>query len=261
MQLVFAANPNRIETIEKRALLIKAARSYGFEVQEYDGDIEFPYTQADAIVVVGGDGSFIRMAHIAQRLGIPVIGVQAGRVGFLTELTEESFLAHLPNLMERKFEILPLPMLSCRVNDGTSFLCLNDLLVYKHTFSGVTQLQIAIDEDEVGTLFGDGIVISTPTGATGYSLSAGGPIVADGLETMLITPVCPHTLHMRPIVTAVDSVIRLTVMDAAFAAADGERVALMKRGDHITVTKAMETVPLMVFDRRNRFRLISQKLT
>lgn len=261
MQLVLTANPNRAETIEKRAILSQAARSYGFDVQEYDGNTEFPFAQADAIVAIGGDGSFIRTAHVAQRYGIPLIGVQAGRVGFLTELTEETFLSHLPKLMEHDFTIRPLPMLSCRVNDGKPFLCLNDLLVYKHTFSGVTQLKIVIDEDEVGTLFGDGIVISTPTGATGYSLSAGGPIVADGLETMLITPVCPHTLHMRPIVTAVDSVIRLTVQDAAFAAADGERVALMQQGDRITVTQAEETVPLMVFERRNRFRLISQKLT
>lgn len=254
-----AANPNRSDTMELGDKLGKLAKQRGFSVSLWR-DGEAP-KEADALVVVGGDGSLIRMAHTAVKHRIPMFGVHAGRVGFLTEVSKDSFSEALTRLEQGEYRVEQAAMLSCRVNGGEEHLCINDVLIYKHSFSGVAQMTFSIDEDEVGTLFGDGIVISTPTGATGYSLSAGGPIVAKGLDAMLITPICPHTLHIRPIVAAMESTVRLTVADNGFVAADGERIATVHRGDVITVTQATETVPLLTFEKRNRFRLISEKLT
>lgn len=259
MHLIIAANPNRSDTMDLGNRLKALAQERGFSVSlHHDGEI---VPQADAIAVVGGDGSLIRMARVAVEHHIPIFGVHAGRVGFLTEVSRDSFAEALARLERGAYQVEQTAMLSCRVNGGDEHLCLNDVLIYKHSFSGVAQMTFFIDQDEVGTLFGDGIVISTPTGATGYSLSAGGPIVASGMDAMLITPICPHTLHIRPIVAAMDSVVRLTVADNGFVAADGERIMTVNKGDEVTVTRAKQTVPLLTFEKRNRFRLISQKLT
>lgn len=260
MQLILTANPKRPHTEEIRARLKTLAESLGIVCFLYDGtESEIP-DAADAFLVVGGDGSLIRVAHEACRRDIPLFGVHAGRVGFLTELTEQDAPEFFSRLLSGDYRVESRAMLAVSVNGGAPIPCLNDVLVYKHSFSGVTQLDVKIDQNAVGTLFGDGIIVATPTGATGYSLSAGGPIVSDGLDAMLITPVCPHTLHIRPIVASLDSTVTLTVSDDCFAAADGDHVAELHRGDCVTVSRSALSTKLITFGDRNPFRLIAEKL-
>ena len=133
--------------------------------------------------------------------------------------------------------------------------------MFKSSFSGVAQLDFAIDGNRVGALFGDGIVVATPTGATGYSLSAGGPIVANGLDAMLITPICPHTLHIRPVVASMDSVVEISVSDNCFVASDGDEIAKLQKGDVLSITRSCDTTRILSFTDRNPFRLIAEKLT
>ena len=138
------------------------------------------------------------------------------------------------------------------------------LAEYKNTgnrTSGRTPGVLEINGQETGDLFGDGIVISTPIGSTGYSLSAGGPILMDGLEAMLVTPICAHTLHFRPMVCSMDSVVSVTMDGKGVLAADGDRFRSVSRGDRITVTRSGQSTKLMTFRNRNLFRLISEKLT
>lgn len=261
MHLVLASNPKRPDTEEARARIAKVADSMGFSCSLYDGDMAKISPKADAFIVIGGDGSLIRVAHAACRADVPIIGIHCGRVGFLTEFRESDIENVLTRFRIGDYAISARSMLDVRVNKETPVPCLNDILVYKHSFSGVTELAVAIDENSVGTLFGDGIVVATPTGATGYSLSAGGPIVANGLDAMLITPICPHTLHIRPIVASMDSVFSVRTFEKSFVAADGDIIAELKTGDLVTVTRSAYITKLVTFGNRNTFNLISEKLS
>ena len=260
MHLVLASNPKRPETEGVRERVAFMAKKAGFTYSIFDGSEASVPKNSDLFVVLGGAGSFLRVAHIAARLYIPLIGVHCGRVGFLTELTEED----VPEILERikacDYDICERAMLDVRVDGGEPFTCLNDVLVFKNSFSGVSQLGISVDRCSAGTVFGDGIVVATPTGATGYSLSAGGPIVADGLDAMLITPICPHTLHIRPIVTSLDSVVKLYAYDDCAVAVDGDLVTEMQKGSAVTVTRSQYVTKILTFGDRNPFRLISEKL-
>ena len=260
MHLVFAVHTGKASLASVLRRLINLAEAEGISCSLLGTD-EFPADHADtAIVAVGGDGNFIRTAQIACRNRLPLFGVNCGRIGFLTEWTEESFPEALRMLREGNYTIRDRAMLSVSVNGEHLRDCFNDLLVYKHSFSGVMKLSLEIDGQETGDLFGDGLVIATSNGATGYSLSAGGPIVADGLEATVVTPICAHTLHFRPVVCAMDSAVTITIDGKGVLAADGDRFRTVSRGDRITVTRSQQVTKLMTFRNRNLFRLISEKL-
>ena len=260
MHLVFAAHAKKASLAAACRRLMKTAEREGFTCSILSDVASFPPSDRAAIVAVGGDGNFIRTAHVACAHNVPLFGVNCGHVGFLTEWTEESFPEALKRLKDGAFSIEQKSMLSVCVNDGESRDCVNDLLVYKHSFSGVCRISLAINGQAVGDLFGDGITVATSTGATGYSLSAGGPIIADGLDAMVVTPICAHTLHFRPIVAASNAVVTMTMADHGFLAADGDRFCPLRSGDRISVTQSERTVPILTFSTRNLFDLISEKL-
>ena len=152
-------------------------------------------------------------------------------------------------------------MLRCTINAEAPLYCLNDIVVFKRTFSGVAEINIQINGAEVGTVFCDGVIAATPTGSTAYSLSAGGSILADGIDAISVTTVCPHTLHIRPIVTAADADIRFSVADSGFVSVDGTRIHEVHRGDSIRVTGADRTTDFIRFGKNDLFRLIREKLS
>lgn len=261
MHLAFAAHAKNAATASACRRLMTEAESQGFSCTLTDGtDLADP-AQNTVIVAVGGDGNFIRTAQITCKHGLPLFGVNCGRVGFLTEWTAEAFPDALRMLKDGAYSIEHRSMLSVSVNGEPVRDCFNDLLVYKHSFSGVVKISLTVDGQETGDLFGDGLVIATSTGATGYSLSAGGPIVFDGLEAMVVTPICAHTLHFRPVVCSMDSTVSITMDGKGCLAADGDRFRAVSRGDVITITRSGRFTDVMTFRNRNLFRLISEKLT
>ena len=260
MHLVFAVHTGKASLVSVCRRLTETAEAEGFSCSMLRTD-GIPDRKDDAVLVaVGGDGNFIRTAQIACRNGLPLFGVNCGRIGFLTEWTEDTFSQALHMLRNGDFSIGERVMLSVAVNGEHVRDSFNDLLIYKHSFSGVIKIALDINGQSVGDLFGDGLVVATSTGATGYSLSAGGPIIADGLETMVVTPICAHTLHFRPMVCSMDSVLNVTMDGKGVLAADGDRFLTVSRGDRITVTRSEAVTKLMTFRDRNLFRLISEKL-
>ena len=261
MRLVFAAHAEREASAAACRRLMQTAESAGFRCSVLDR-AHPPIDDGDTMLVaVGGDGNFIRTAHVACAAGLPVFGVNFGHVGFLTERTEDDFEEALFCIRSGAYCIEARSMISASVNGKSAHDCLNDLLIYKKSFSGVTRIAFSIDGMPAGDLSGDGIVVATATGATGYSLSAGGPIVADGLDAMVITPICAHTLQFRPIVASMDAEIAMRMNDGGFLAADGDRFCTVESGDVVTVRKSAHAVRLVTFKARNLFRLIAQKLT
>lgn len=260
MHLIFAVHTGKASLVTVAGRLIDMAEAEGFTCSMLDPNSVVKPSEDAAIVAVGGDGNFIRTAQIACRNGLPLFGVNCGRIGFLTEWTEDRFPEVLKLLRDGAYTIEKRSMLAVDVNGEHLRDCFNDLLIYKHSFSGVMEISLEINGLEAGSLFGDGLIVATSTGSTGYSLSAGGPIVADGLETMVVTPICAHTLHFRPVVCSMDSSVTITMDAKGVLAADGDRFRSVSKGDRITVTRSEQVTKLMTFRNRNLFRLISEKL-
>lgn len=215
----------------------------------------------DAIIAFGGDGTILRAIKCALELNAPILGVNAGRIGFLSEIEPEGFTQALKRLSEGDFSIDRRMMLECSVNDSEPLSCLNDVLLYKHSFSGVAEIEMKIDNMAVGSVFCDGVIVSTPTGSTGYSISAGGPIVAPELDVAILTPICPHTLTARPIIAPPDAVMELSMKTSGYLALDGENIGDVAENDVIRVVKSNEHVSFVRFDRQNVYELVKRKLT
>ena len=260
MHLVFAAHAEKEASAAACRRLMQTAERAGFECSVLDHDRRLFNDGQTVIVAVGGDGNLIRTAHLACEADLPIFGVNFGHVGFLTERTEADFPEALQCLAAGNLRIEKRSMLSVFVNDAPPRDCLNDLLVYKKSFSGVARIAFSIDGQPAGDLSGDGIIVATATGATGYSLSAGGPIIADGLDAVVITPICAHTLHFRPIVASMQAEITMRMDDGGCLAADGERFCTVENGDVVTVRRSSRSVRLVTFKTRNLYRLISEKL-
>lgn len=260
MYLFFAANPKKTATFDVRKRLMDAAAGCGFLCAELEE--RAPNAGEDGvIIVIGGDGSIIRQVPVALAASMPILGVHFGRVGFLTELTEEGFLKALPRLKAGDYQQEQRCMLDCQVSTGRTYHCLNDAVLYKLSFSGVTDIDVRIDGRSAWTVSADGVMVSTPTGSTGYSLSAGGPIVPEGLNAMVITPICPHKLHVRPIVVRSDSLVELVEHDDGMAAVDGQRVCRVTKGESLRITGSKEKVSFIRFGQMDLYSRIQDRLT
>ena len=260
LNLFFAANPKKPATFDARKRMMDAAANCGFLCVELEE--RAPADGEDGILIaIGGDGSIIRQVPLALAAHMPILGVHFGRVGFLTELTEEGFLGALPRLKAGDYRLERRAMLDCRVSTGRVYHCLNDAVLYKLSFSGVTDIDIRIDGRSAWTVSADGVMVSTPTGSTGYNLSAGGPIVPEGLSAMVITPICPHKLHVRPIVVRSDSQVELVEHDDGMAAMDGQRVCRVTKGESLVITGSKERASFIRFEQMDLYSRIQERLT
>ncbi len=230
----------------------------------------FPFLQSDPsarfdrpvdlIAVVGGDGTIIRYAKAAVFQDVPLLGIHQGRIGFLSETDRASFPDALHSLERGEYELEERMMLSCSINGGPETLCINDVIVSKPSFSGTVEIHLEIDGAPAGHLFGDGIIAASPTGATAYSLSAGGPVIAPGLDAIVVTPVCSHTLSFKPIVCSPGSRIVLRVGRTGHVAADGDPIRIIGGDDYITVKAYDRKVRFLRFGSTNLFSRIREKL-
>ena len=260
MYLFFAANPKKPATFDARKRMMDAAASYGFLCVEQEERVP-QAGEKGVIIAIGGDGSIIRQVPVALAARMPILGIHYGRVGFLTERTEEGFLAALPRLKAGDYQLEHRGMLDCQVSTGRVYQCLNDAVLYKLSFSGVTEIDVRIDGRSAWTVSADGVMVSTPTGSTGYNLSAGGPIVPEGLEAMVITPICPHKLHVRPIVVRSDRQVELVEHDDGMAAVDGQRVCRVAKGESLRITGSQEQVSFIRFGQMDLYSRIRDRLT
>ncbi|OYV62479.1 MAG: hypothetical protein B7Z72_15165 [Gemmatimonadetes bacterium 21-71-4] len=156
-----------------------------------DADLDFLFS-------LGGDGTLLRSARLACRRGIPVLGINLGRVGFLAAAGPETAMETLRRVVRGEYTIEPRLALSARVGEGgEEFLAVNDVVIHKGGIARVIRMSVAVDGLEVGAYSADGIIVATPTGSTAYSMSAGGPVVVPGVDAVVITAICPHTLAVR----------------------------------------------------------------
>jgi len=220
--------------------------------------------KVELIVVLGGDGTLLSIAHLAAQKNVPVLGVNMGSLGFLTEvpltemtLTLDAFLSGNKDIVSSRW------MLESRFKKEVSY-CLNDVVVNKGALARMIQIRIWIDEREIATVKADGLIISTPTGSTAYSLSAGGPIIQPYIPAMLISPICPHTLTFRPTVISSSSKIKLQLLtsgEEVYLTLDGQRGELMEKNDVVEVKRSTRELCLISSPRRSYFDLLQEKLS
>ncbi len=224
--------------------------------------------QADLVVVLGGDGTLISAARQIGDHGIPILGVNLGSLGFLTEITLEELYPTLERCIAGEHCISERMMLQATVErDGAeiaSHAVLNDVVINKGALARIVDLETMVNSHYLTTFKADGLIISTPTGSTGYSLSAGGPIVHPAMNCIAITPICPHTLTNRPVIIAEDSLIQIAVRslpdEDIFLTLDGQVGVELQGGDVIQVRRANYCARLVMSGSKDYFAVLRTKL-
>ncbi|MFW6039999.1 MAG: NAD(+)/NADH kinase [Gemmatimonadota bacterium] len=219
-------------------------------------------TGLDTVLTLGGDGTLLAGARLAGPHGIPVIGCNLGDLGFLTAGPAE----RLEEMLERVAagECVEEPRLALDVQCGDrAWYALNDAVVHKGGLARLLRVRVRVDGDEVGQYSADGIIVSTATGSTAYSLSAGGPILHPGLDALVATPICPHTLAIRPLVVRADSTIAIDIlsgMGGSLVTVDGQSGGDLAHGDRVTIRRSPNDVRLLRLPDGNFFTVLRQKL-
>lgn len=238
-------------------------RALGHEVVEADGS-----ARAAAVVVLGGDGTLLAAAKRFGPLGVPILGVNTGHLGFLTELEWPQELDLLGPLLDGDRVIDPRMMLSAAViREGKEigrFLALNDAVVTKGPLARIVRLHVSVGGKLFATYRADGLIAATPTGSTAYSLSAGGPIVSPNHDVILITPICPHSLAARSLVIAPDDEVTIRVdpghSGTIMLTVDGQEGFDLRAGDEVRVRRAAEVAHLIRRPDFNFYDVLRRKL-
>ncbi|MBR0135934.1 MAG: NAD(+)/NADH kinase [Clostridia bacterium] len=266
MKLIIYTNPKKPNAAALLAELYRIAESRGIETEACASDLmlnqepDEKWRGVTCVVTIGGDGTILRAVSAAAPHGVPVLGINMGRVGFFSEIGTDEFGEALTKLQKGEYTVESASMLTCLVNGECAGLCLNDFIIHRQELSSITQLGLSIDGDSVGGVMADGLIVATPSGSTGYTMSAGGPVVAPKLDCMLVTPICPHSLTIRPIVASADSAVTVKAESVCRLTRDGQDVCVIRPGDEIVFRKAERTAQFIRFGRRNVFRLIREKL-
>jgi NAD+ kinase len=239
------------------------ARHIGFK----DAIINDIPADTDMVVVLGGDGTLISVARLIGDREVPILGVNLGSLGFLTEITLDELCDSVDRYSRGDYRISERMMLHVSVIREGEMIeekrVLNDIVINKGALARIIDLETTINGSYLTTFKGDGLIISTPTGSTGYSLSANGPILYPELECFVITPICPHTLTNRPIVVASDSLISVElkcVNEDVFLTLDGQVGIALKCGDEIRVRKAEHRTKLIISQSKDYFEILRTKL-
>ena len=225
------------------------------------------YALQDCIIVLGGDGTLLGVARQAAQTGIPLCGINLGKLGFLTEGDKENYKFVLDALCQNDIEIETRMMINCEIQfkykPWESFHGMNDVVV-KNTKIRNMVIKSVVDGHEMDTFRGDGLIISTPTGTTAYSLAAGGPIVAPSMELMIVNPICPHRLHDRAYVVDAESKLELnfqaTTKDIMLSI-DGQIGVPIGAEDKIVLTKSEHVANLVRINNIDFYERIRRKLT
>lgn len=222
-------------------------------------------SEHDLVVVLGGDGTLLSVARTVPS-GVPILGVNLGTLGFLTEVGRSELYPSLVEILAGRFQLEERALLDVAIrsrSDNGSYRVLNDAVIAKSALSRIIQLTLRVDGRLVTSYRSDGLIVSTPTGSTAYNLSAGGPILEPQLPVIGLTPICPHTFSLRPIVVPESSVIEVTLeteREEVFLTLDGQEGARLAAGDTVTVTRSAASAHLVKVSGRTFFHSLRGKL-
>ena len=223
--------------------------------------------QSQLLLVLGGDGTLLAAARVAARLGIPILPINMGSLGFLTSFTIEEMYPALEQVLAGRFSCSERVMLDVELHRDADVIerqtVANEAVINKGALARMIDLQLTIDADFVCRYRADGLIVATPTGSTAYSLSAGGPIVHPGVESWIITPICPHTLSDRPVVVRDSSLIEVHLSgdtESVFLTLDGQTGIPMQAADVVRMRRANERLRLIQPAQKSYFEILRSKL-
>ena len=223
--------------------------------------------RAELVIVLGGDGTLIYGARLLKGRPVPVLGVNLGSLGFMTEIPVSDVFTVIDGVLEGRGRIESRMKLSCRLFRDDALVLedevLNDVVINKSALARIADHETWLDGAFVATYRADGVIFSTPTGSTAYSLSAGGPIVHPSIDCVIVTPICPHALTQRPIVVPGDQLIRVKLtsdVSDVFLTIDGQAGQSLKKGDRIEVQRSLNRVMLVRNPQLDYFGILRQKL-
>ncbi|HEY9857775.1 MAG TPA: NAD(+)/NADH kinase [Stenomitos sp.] len=221
----------------------------------------------DAVVVLGGDGTFLRAARMVALRDTPLLGVDLGTLGFLAEVSYGDLAGAIDRLIAGDYRIEERLLLEVALlRDGqvvAANLALNEGVVLKGASGRMLEMAIYADHSHVATYGADGVIVSTPTGSTAYAMAAGGPIMAPDVPALLLVPICPHMLTARPLVVSDQKTVRIVVKEraeGALVAADGHTVGLLRSGDEMTFRRSSHSAKLVRLAEHDFFTALRRKL-
>jgi NAD+ kinase len=235
----------------------------------YDKTFEMEHVgeDADLIIVLGGDGTLLNVSRHGKRKEVPILGVNLGGLGFLTETSVEELPATLEKVLKGDFVISKRIMLDVTVKrEGEnifSITLLNDAVITKDALARIIDIETYVNDEYLTTYKADGLILSTPTGSTGYSLAAGGPLIYPSLPNMILTPICPHTLTNRPIILPENVEVRAQLKskeEKVILTLDGQVGFPLQYDDEVTIKKSPHTVNLIKSSSRGYFEILRTKL-
>ena len=223
--------------------------------------------ETDLVLVLGGDGTLLSAAREVAPRGKPVLPINLGSLGFLTSFTLDELYPVLEETLAGKLVASERVMLKATLLRGGKAVeeqcVLNDAVINKGALARMTEVRLSLDGEFVCRYRADGLIVSTPTGSTAYSLSAGGPIVHPSVEAIVITPICPHTLSDRPLVIRDSCVVELSLLetpDSVYLTLDGQKGVELATGDQVRITRAEEKLKLIQPPRKTYYDILRSKL-
>ena len=256
----FNAN-NKDYLIEKRA-------AFHLEERDKEADYEKIKKEADYVIIIGGDGTFLHSSHHFIGCDIPLLGINVGHLGFLTDVETEEVTKALEMIDDNNFQVEKRMMLKTELYRDDKKLkssyALNDFVINRDPDSHMLKIELYINKELVNNFRGDGLIIATPTGSTAYSLSAGGPIINPRqVKAILITPICPHNLHLRPMVISNNEKIRIKVDSdgrSVKGCADGRQKNEIIPGDEIYISGADKELSIIKLPDRTFYTIVKEKM-
>lgn len=262
--------PEILRRIARRApkLGLTVAFERGLAEVAGEGEIIEDGSTVDGLITLGGDGTMLRGARLLGGREVPILGVNLGRLGFLTSCGQDQldealdrfargdYLAEIRMQLEAHSQTI-------RGEERRSWLALNDVVLHKGGFARVVKLRVLVDGEDVGVYAADGVIISTPTGSTAYNLSAGGPVVLPTQHLIITTPISPHTLAIRPLVVPADSEVTVRAEDGPeelLVTIDGQVGTMFAPGDSLVVRRASASVVVVRFSETTFFSVLRRKL-
>ena len=222
---------------------------------------------ADMIIVLGGDGTLLSVARAVGNNRVPILGINMGGLGFLTDITLSEMFPLLEEILEGNYTIRHRMLLRTTITrkNGTekTFQALNDVVINKGALARIIDIKAAINGEYLTTYRSDGLIVATPIGSTGYSLSAGGPIVCPGVKGIIITPICPHTLTNRPILIKENDTVTLTLLskeDEVIVTVDGQVGHPIGYEDTVNIAKSKNSIAMIVPPGKNYYEILRTKL-
>lgn len=247
-------------------MLSECAPFYKGVKVSYTDTIEDLFRICDIAITVGGDGTIIHAAKYAARFDKPLIGVNVGRLGFAADI-EIDGISELTRILDGNYSVEERVLFDVEViKNGVSknYLAVNDAVIARGQLSKIIDLQVTLDDEEIAKYRADGLLFSTPTGSTAYSLSAGGPIIAPQLDCILMTPVCPHSLFSRSVIFEGNSVLTVSVKIpdecCCVLTIDGEKNVDILADDIVKIKKSDLKLKFVSINKRNFYRKLNEKL-